>query len=709
MTQNIPTSILKMAREKAKLSQTELAKALSVSSSVVSRLESAEHADGRMAERYLSAIKSDLAADIIDYYAKPWRTLERPPFTHPEKEVIWKAEQAIQKLSLFEQSEKFDPLLDDPISKLRNRLISEVDFVRHKEHGIAFMGDIGVGKTTALSFITNLLLRNSEKPESVFPTGSGRTTVCEIAIKIAPTFGISVDSFSEEDIRALVTDMVLGVKDGKSGAPSELERVIRNMSDLRRVAVRSKTAEEKGKTRDPLKELVDGNTDTEPVVTEILSRMKLSSRTGAQMILSESAEGSIDWLASNISKINYGQHPQFSVPQRITVLLPLKALRQSPYNISVIDTKGVEGTVQRPDLKAQLEDARNVVVLCSKFSDAPGSTPISILRETVESGSEALTEGRLCMLVLPRENEALKIVDDSGTNPASFEEGYAVREAQIEQQLSAEQLPPIPVNFYNAGNDNSEEIWEWLASRITLLRSKRIERIDRLISAADDLVTNSDIAKTRQARITIAKAIGEAAKRFMELPGPVRLPHQNLLVEAKKAHPSSIAASINRRGKWEYFNVSHILGVGVRADANLRTSEIFLRLDEQLESLKNSCGRVREIRQLLDSLKDDLTVWKQDFLNKAALSGRISFAPCLENATKLWKECQERYGEGTGYRVDISDILQKYFEENKQVLEARGKVDAALAKNWRELVITPLLAAVAYDALESEAPHRMKK
>ena len=86
----------------------------------------------------------------------------------------------------------------------------------------------------------------------------------------------------------------------------------------------------------------------------------------------------MEWLSSNISKINYGQHPKFSVPHRITVLLPLEALRETPFLISVIDTKGVEGTTQRPDLMAQIEDTRTVTVLCCKFSDAPGGVPLRL-------------------------------------------------------------------------------------------------------------------------------------------------------------------------------------------------------------------------------------------------------------------------------------------------------------------------------------------
>jgi hypothetical protein len=266
------------------------------------------------------------------------------------------------------------------------------------------------------------------------------------------------------------------------------------------------------------------------------------------MILSQDTEGSMEWLASNISKINYGQHAKFSVPQRITVLLPLEALRETPFLISVIDTKGVEGTTQRPDLMAQIEDARTVTVLCCKFSDAPGGVPLSIIRETIDSGSDALHAERLCLLVLPRENEALKIVNDSGNTPTDIEEGYAVRETQIDQQFATDGLPGIPINFFQVGTDEPENVWHWLTSRIEAIRAAKVERIKRHVFAAENLVTNADVAKTREARRTIADTMSKAAERFRTLPGVVRPAHLNLVVEAKKTHQNSIAASVNRWG-----------------------------------------------------------------------------------------------------------------------------------------------------------------
>jgi hypothetical protein len=45
---------------------------------------------------------------------------------------LWDAERALQTLETFENSDQFDPILQDQLTKLRNRIISEVDFIRHR-------------------------------------------------------------------------------------------------------------------------------------------------------------------------------------------------------------------------------------------------------------------------------------------------------------------------------------------------------------------------------------------------------------------------------------------------------------------------------------------------------------------------------------------------------------------------------------------------
>ena len=301
------------------------------------------------------------------------------------------------------------------------------------------------------------------------------------------------------------------------------------------------------------------------------------------------------------------------------------------------------------------------------------------------------------ILVLPRNDEALKIVNDAGDTPADEAEGYAVREAQIEQQFATDGLPSIPINFFQVGADEPEDVWHWLTSRIEAIRAAKVDRIKRHVAAAVNLVTNADVAKTREARRTIADSIAKAAGRFRTLPNVVRPARLNLVTEAKKTHQNSIAASVNRRGNWENFPVAHILGQGVRIDVNLRTRNTFVRIDEAIEGLKDDFAHLSDVAQFLQNLKDDVEEWRKDFLTRVALAGRNLFTPYLRRATEMWEKCEERYGGGAGYRVDVSGIFQEQFESDAGAMTTSQKVEGQVAAIWEQIIIEPLQAASAFD------------
>ena len=210
-------------------------------------------------------------------------------------------------------------------------------------------------------------------------------------------------------------------------------------------------------------------------------------------------------------------------------------------------------------------------------------------------------------------------------------------------------------------------------------------------------MTNADVAKTREARRTIADTITKAAERFRALPGVVRPAHLNLVAEAKKTHQNSVAASVNRRGNWDNFPVAHILGQGVRIDVNLRTREIFVRIDEAIEGLKDDFAHLPDVAQFLQNLKDNVEEWRKEFLTRVALAGRTLFSPYLSQATDMWNKCEERYGAGAGYRVDVSAILGDQFENDERAITTSVKIESQITAIWSQIVIEPLESAASFE------------
>jgi hypothetical protein len=685
----IPGDVLRHARERADIRQGALAKILETNASFVSRLEKGGDVEPAFAERYLRALGTEVADEILDYYGREWLSFEPPSFLHPERAHLWEIEATLQRIAAFEASPQNHPILSSTIASLRDDLNTVLRYLERRDHIIAWVGDIGVGKTTALAYAARLVVSDGKgQIRPVFPVGSGRVTVCETIIKTAPAFGVAVEPLDESAIRALVRDLIGEVAGGKSNVPAELARVLRNISGYRaaRVAV-----DHDFETRDPIAEALTNGEAPEILADKLIVAMNLPSRRETSLAISEDTGDGMQWLARTIAKINNGTDDRFSVPRRITVLVPSNSLHEAG-DLSIVDTKGVEGITQRPDLRGYLDDPRTLVVLCTKFPDAPNATVQRVLRENEDAGSDAAARHRVAMLVLPRNEEPLQVLDQ-GEPPSSRIEGCAIRREEIGHALSGAGLPKIRVAFYDAHLDPPETIWSALRGQIGLMRGVYVDRLERSVRAVAELVADVDVVKTRGARNAIEGDFDRLVARITALPRVRRAAHQNLIEQFDTGHQSSVAASMIRRGDWVNFPVLHFLGTGVRQDANLRSTDHFTRIDHVIEDIAEKYAKLADVRAMIGSLRDRVATWRQDFLAQGLSIGSDAFKPLLADQTKLWSDACARYGTGVpGYKRDLASMWETFFETS-QPDEAKAAVETRLADAWMSTVIEPLIAA----------------
>lgn len=686
MEYSVPTDVLKFARESADVKQSVLAKKLDTNPSVISRLEKSGSADGQLAARYLHALDTSLAADIIEFYERSWGRMDPPSFLHPNREELWTISRSLRALDDFEKSPANAPILKGSIILLREDLNRAMDDLSRLEHTIAWIGDIGVGKTTALAFATSILINDGKggtKP--VFPTGAGRTTVCETVIKAAPAYGVGVEALTEDEVRGLTRDLVMGLNDGPYGVSAEVARVLRNMSGMRISRV---LEGEKFVSVDPIQKLLADEPDVDRVVDRLVAAMNLPARNETQLVLSEEAEHGQDWLAETITSINNGQHERFSVPRRISVLLPSPILTKGGIKLNVVDTKGIEGITQRTDLRQHLDDPRTLVVLCAKFPDAPNATVQRILKENEEAGSDSARKGRICMLVLPRADEPMQISGD-GEPVSSAAEGIAIRSEEIGAALRSAALPSIPAVFFDAMRDKPDRVWASLQDLVMRMRDHHVEQLARTVRGVERLIDDVDLVKSEAARAQIETDAVRLVELIGKLPGVKRHAHENLMTQFDLAHQSSIAASVNRRGDWGNFPVLHILGIGVRNDANLRVAERFDQLEHTLRDWRLEHGDVIDVVQDIDAIIERTAGWRQEFLAIAQSIGRDAFRDALERDSALWHAAARRYGDGPGYKKDLAIAFKGFFERDA-LDEVREGIDRRLDQAWKQIVLEPL-------------------
>jgi transcriptional regulator with XRE-family HTH domain len=681
----IPAEVLKHVREARGLSQTTLAKNMGTVASVLSKLEKVEDAEPEMAERYLSAIDSELAQDVRDYYSRPWHQESPPSYLHPDREALWEIDQALGSLEAFE-AERDDPILRSPIALLRSELNAAEAYLKRRDHIVAWIGDIGVGKTTALTHAVGLLVgdgRSGRKP--AFPVGPGRTTVCETAIRVAPTFGILVDTISDEEVIRLTRDLVSSLAPNAAGVgvSSEIARVLRNMSNMRTSTI---VVEEEVTSTDPIVDLL-GQHGIDEVTDRLVGAMKLADRSERQLLLPEGSEDGLTWVSRLVSNINSGTDARFGVPERITVLMPSKNLSADGQILQVVDTRGIENVTQREDLARLSEDRRALMVLCTKFADAPNATVQRQLQEGIEEASGA--SERQCILVLPRGDEALEVAGFDEP-VATRAQGYAMRRKEVEQALINANIPSTPIYFFDARNDDPDKMWATLRGQISAMRAVWAGRAHQAAVGVVDLRENVDNFRAREAARDVEQEVKLILHMVTVLPPLVRPAHQNLIDQMTIGHHSSIAAAIVRRGDWDQFQFAHILGQGVRIDAHLRTSSMALRVEHKLDELVQRFETLPTVVQSLQVLRARLNEQRQEFLATARLIGRDAYDSLLDDHSGIWNKTAERYGQGAGYKRDVAAAWREWFETEDDVRQATQVIHERLQDAWWHWVIEPL-------------------
>ena len=229
-------------------------------------------------------------------------------------------------------------------------------------------------------------------------TGSGRTTICEVHIRSGSDYSIIVEPCSTEELRQYVADFcdhLIGPlhADGKdvhaegSGVSAEVERALRNMTGLTK-KVGPRGPNRKAQRDDPAMELVRKYPEKENLQVEIMAKLDLTRRTRTSISLPrESTLSGLDWVARTFAEINYGRHPEFSLPTRVEVIVPSPILRERDLDLRLIDTRGIdEPSAPRRDLQAYLDDERTILALCWDSKDAPDAAMQAVLGRAVEAG-----------------------------------------------------------------------------------------------------------------------------------------------------------------------------------------------------------------------------------------------------------------------------------------------------------------------------------
>jgi transcriptional regulator with XRE-family HTH domain len=697
--------LLAAEREKKRLSQRDLGNRLGISQVTVSRMESDRDLAADEALRYLDEIESPYADKIRVYTQTKWDQFESaPPLDHPDLESLMDANSGLHQLSLLQERVPEAHFIRDELDLYRDSLVNAVRYLLPLTHTVGFIGSIGVGKTTAICAAANLLLEG--KP--VLDYGGGRTTICEVVINTGPGWGVIVEPLENDEVAVLVDDFCdyalsraakgnatspEEVDDPDGGAnilSTELTRCIRNMAGL--VQKRDRVART---VTDEAIELARRSSSKEDLKLEVLARMNLRARTNREVWHSSMKDKApLPWLKRQFTGINHGRNPAFSIPKRINVVIPHAVIGASPMNgvaalnVSVIDTKGIDQLAPRSDIGALLDDPRALCVVCSRFLDAPDETSRSVLRRAVESGLRERLSAETQLLVLDRLEEAESVNDFDGTQVDTRDDGRQVRLADIGDSLSQEPLHIDTLNtaFFNQREDSPSVLSEIIEGGLRRMRGVYAARIERVM--AQVRVLELDLEEYQQS--ACYKNIGQAVQTWIRgaesLSFKLDQVSESLLesIVDKNTYAASVRASVNRRGSWYNLNYYFQLAYGARVDFVAAISPALKKLTALLENFK---GRddMTPARAFVDELLAYIIDEAGQLQEQAQLMSQAVFEEPLRESAELWKNSQERWGGGPGYKVDISHYAREWLTADDRTPLFKI-LEESMVKKWREFL-----------------------
>jgi transcriptional regulator with XRE-family HTH domain len=689
--------LLTQVRKAADLTQEEVAERLGLHQSRVSRLESGEGdpSTGDYAA-YLKAIGTNEARRLRAVIEATWKHLPQPPLRHPDLQTLIEAEAALERLHKFKSGPSVPHVLAGQAELLFRRLYEFGEFLLNLDHRIVYVGELGVGKTTAACKQSGLVTNPATPGDlkgMMLDTGGGRTTLCDVYVQAGDRFSLEVEPVPDEEIYRLVEEfcrsvMAKGDRDQPASnaadfkLPEEVERAIRVMAKLPR-PVRRKTGPQEP---DPTA-LVAAGRDLADFKAEVASRLTLWRRT-RRFIDFEGGDqlAGRHWLRETFTKINNGRHDDFSLPGKITATVPFDPVPGSAFNVVLLDTRGVDGSAIRPDILNQLKDRRALTVLCAKWGSAPDPSIQDLLKHVVETEVDPTLFSRLAILVIARAGDAFAMRHDSGESAQEVSEGYEIKRAHVEDALHRINMNGIAVELFDATTDPSADLTKFLFGKIVDLRAAQSANAQATISAIDQMLNNVEKAQALATLDAINEELqifAQAHARLKPSPRPVQ---SRLLNAVRMLHPRTVWAATRRGGEFWNFDVYQHLGDGAAAEAKRRSASPIDGLRELIKNrLENK--KYQAAHGFLGQLLDDVSAWESDFVKAARHHAFAVYKPRLTVAHELWTRTEGKYGQRLNYREEVATELETWFDNNDELQET---LEQQIRRAWRTSVLQPL-------------------
>ena len=585
------------------------------------------------------------------------------------------------------------PILNQ-LKLLRTNLQNSREYLESPGHAVAFIGSVGVGKTTAICRILGLV---DKEQRPVLSTASGRTTLCEVEVRRGDRTRILIEPCSDEETKDYLRDFVdlLELRSGGGDAEngegeqaslsSEVERCLRNMTQL--PVRRSKSPDGKVLKTDMALDLYRGLGSKQAFMAQVLERLNLPRRSKTELVCD--TDDPLLWLRKNFEDINHGRHAETPMPQQIVVEVEDSSFPADGLDVAVVDTKGLDGNVEREDIDRQFRSPRTITVLCSRFNDAPEQAIQDLMQHILDTGLPQSLTAESQLLVLDRDGEAAKVMSEEGP-VSSLDEGRLVRQDQVQDtlrrrlKLSEEHIPPI--GFLDAGRADDTTIVLDLARMLQNLRARRVAQIQEVGAAVEEIAKHRERALARAAFETVSAAIHSWAQAGRTRMAEIRHLYKPLVddMTTKEVYASSIRASVNRRGSWSNFDFYYKLAVAARKKAVTSFHEAVEEIELVLKNLERQ-DALKPVHPFIRQLQLAVQERMERLYDTAAVRGRTAFEDNLKGDFSFWSDQQDEWGRGPGYKVRIAQGTEGWFHHHPPAKQEEA-IQQEVLNGWIALI-----------------------
>jgi transcriptional regulator with XRE-family HTH domain len=703
MDQSNLAVILRRARARGGVRQQRLVALTGIEASRLSRIET-----GRLQPTkeevmaILEAIATDESRALAQTVGQSLHHLQAPTWNNlgaDDRTALLLADRAIRKI----EGARLPKSLHGHVENIKQSLLNAAAYLTNPHHPICMVGHIGVGKSTAANSIFNLTegfakprrrAKDGSGPErGLLPTGGGGTTAFEFRLGYAVEPSIRIEPQREDkilsDVRELCTFWITEARGEKRerAVPSEMEKVYRNMAGFARTS-----------SGDPIQALIRADTDADSLMFEVAGRLNLPVRTQTELLYREDRspdQTEADWLRKRCDALNFGKMPNCPLPRRLEILLPNPALKSDAFRFTVIDLRGISTTDQRPDLHPDLvgaySDPRALLVLCSNFLDAPDHCAQSVvehLKARSAQNASPLDANRVTLLVLSRADEPESVRRDDSSYVDDRAEGYALKRKQISERLG-DIADKLAIQFFDARKDEPQPIHGHIMSRVEAIRSSTRNDIAHLDTVVDNLIADVGKAHFKSTQDRVREKINHILTTGKEAMENAAAPTWLKLVRAvDRFHASSVWSIARGNGEGRSIDLYQVFAEFLLEDAKERTTRPTMVLRTLLEELLSHedmrRSQMRRSRIFVSEIIAMIDRQHEAFLKKCGPLGLSSLKQAFQQDTGFWDQCAQLWGQGDGFRAEISKRVEQWFRRHPKVTE---RLDDRLQGLWNETFV----------------------